>query len=924
MKDLSNQAKVFILVMISIGVLLSVYTLARLDRLSYGLLILAGLATLAQIFKVEGSTHKSSYSIGWLIYGFTFMLMGVPATLFVILVAHLVEWAWHKYPWYLQLFNMANYAIAVTAAGVICGLIDPAHISLSFISVIAYLAALATFTFVNHALVGLVIWLARGQNFSQSGVFGFLTVMIDFSLIGLGAATALIWGISPYAIVFSLIPIYMIYSTLRVPALQRQTEIDPKTKLYNARYFAEALNKELDRAVRFNRPLTVVLGDLDLLRNINNTYGHLAGDVVLVGVAEILQNNFRGYDLVARFGGEEFAILMPETTPEEAYQRIEDVRMAVEAAEFNISTSVTPIQVTISFGVSGLIGKVKTAEELIHDADVTLYHAKLVGRNITCTYSEEGIKEFFGNNGQNITKTDENAIKSRLGSSPSTFQPNPLREKAIEKSIQPEKPNNTKKSIKRHPKHLWWVDVYIGSVALVAIGLVGLTLWLDMTMNWYGLIIFSLLILFTEGLAIDIYVRETSISTAAAPLIAGSLLFGPQGALVLSLVLAATAMIKHRSKINRFIFNSSNHFISSSLGAFLVILSSYSLVHQPAYVQIAFAVLSGIIVFFSSTLLLSGVMSLSMNQTFSKVWGERFRWLLPYYLAFGVAGYALILGYNTAGIFGLVAVILPLLTLRVSHVQYIDNTKSMVSQLRTQNQELEDQGNKIANLNEDLLLSLANVIDLRDTDTMGHSKGVAQYAALLSKKLGLSPEQIEQIQKTGLLHDIGKIGIPDSILLKPDRLTPEEFEIIKEHPVRGAEIVGANHTLVKLAPIIRHHHERYDGMGYPDGLHGKEIPLGARILGLADAVQAMASDRPYRRALCLSEIISEVRRHTGTQFDPSVVEAFLDCIPEVEAMIFAAPTPIQSVKEPALVEIRPTTERHRTELISPKIAHGAD
>ena len=906
MKELSNKAKVFILLTISIGVLLIVYNMTRLDQMSYGLIILAGLATFTQILKVEGATHKSSYNISWLVYGATFMLMGAPSTLFVILISHLVEWVWFKYPWYIQLFNIANYAIAVSAAGVAYNIVDSAQNPLGLYGALATIAALTIFTVINHTLVGLVIWLARSQTLSQSGVFGFLTLMIDFSLIGLGVATALIWGINPYAIIFSLIPVYMLYSTLRVPALQRQTEIDPKTKLYNARYFAEVLNKELDRAIRFNRPLTVVIGDLDLLRNINNTYGHLAGDVVLVGVAEILQKNFRGYDLVARFGGEEFAILMPETTPEEAYQRIEDVRLAVEAAEFNISTSITPIQATISFGVAGSNGVQKSADELIHEADVTLYHAKLVGRNVTCIYSADGIQEFFGKSGQDMPDQGKSSIPSRIGLSIPLFQPNPLREKALDKSISLVKPSSTKKSIKRQPRPLWWADVYIGCVALIAIGLVAITLRLDTSIDWYGLAIFLLLILLTEALSIDIYIRDTSISTAAAPLIAGSLLFGPQGALVLSLTLAATAMIKHRSKLNRFIFNSSNHFISSSLGAFLVILSNTSLISQPAYVQIAFATLSGIIVFFSSTYLLSGVMSLSMNQPFRKLWSEQFRWLFPYYLTFGVAAYALILGFNTAGVLGLVAVILPLLTLRISQAQYIDNTKSMVSQLRTQNMELENQSTKISNLNEDLLLSLANVIDLRDTDTMGHSNGVAHYTVLFSEKLGLSSEHIEQIQKSGLLHDIGKIGIPDSILLKPDRLTPEEFEIIKQHPVRGAEIVGANHTLVKLSPIIRHHHERYDGKGYPDGLRGKEIPLEACILSLADAVQAMASDRPYRRALSLPEIIVEVREHNGTQFDPVVVEAFLKSLPEVEATITA--TSMQQVMEPALIKTFHTAE----------------
>jgi diguanylate cyclase (GGDEF)-like protein len=426
LKDLSQKAFIFILVTISIGAIPCIYNLTRIDQLNFGLIALAGLASIAQIFKVEGSTHKSSYNIGWVIYGFTFILLGTSATLFVIVVAHLVEWAWHKYPWYIQAFNIATYSIAITAAGLIYTTTNSVLTSPSLFGVLSALVTIGTFTFINHVLVGLVIWFARGQSFSQSGVFGYFTLMIDFCLFGLGIATALIWGINPFATLFSLIPIYLIYSTLQVPALQRQTEIDPKTRLYNAGYFAQALKKELDRATRFERPLTVILGDLDLLRNINNTYGHLAGDVVLTGVAEILQQNFRGYDLVARFGGEEFAVLMPETAPEEAYPRIEAVRQAIEAAEFNVSTSVTPIKATMSFGVAGRNGFQKSAEEIIHDADMTLYQAKLIGRNATCIHSTNGTEELVGNNGHNESIQEGRDLKSCIGSSYSSFQPNTL------------------------------------------------------------------------------------------------------------------------------------------------------------------------------------------------------------------------------------------------------------------------------------------------------------------------------------------------------------------------------------------------------------------------------------------------------------------------------------------------------------------
>ncbi len=388
MSDLTLKARIFILSIISIGVGLSVFNLFNIDWQNYWLLILTAIAAVAQVCKVEGATHKSSYNLGWVVYGFSFLILGGPATLFVILIAHLIDWIWHKYPWYIQMYNIAAFAITISATSLLYNWILTLHLSSGVLTTLAVLVALASFTLLNHLLIGLVIWFARGQSLQQSGVFGLLTVIIDFTLIALGAVAALIWTINPSAVILVLIPLYLIYRTLQVPSLQRQTKIDPKTKLYNAVYFTDALKKENDRALRFDRPLTVAIGDLDLMRDINNTYGHLAGDAVLVRVAEVLQEQFYEYDLVARFGGEEFAILMPETTPEEAFPRVEAVREAIAATEIEVPTCATPVRASISFGIAARNGQV-TPDEILHNADLALYRSKLVGRNVTSLFTPE-------------------------------------------------------------------------------------------------------------------------------------------------------------------------------------------------------------------------------------------------------------------------------------------------------------------------------------------------------------------------------------------------------------------------------------------------------------------------------------------------------------------------------------------------------
>jgi len=170
--------------------------------------------------------------------------------------------------------------------------------------------------------------------------------------------------------------------------------------------------------------------------------------------------------------------------------------------------------------------------------------------------------------------------------------------------------------------------------------------------------------------------------------------------------------------------------------------------------------------------------------------------------------------------------------------------------------------------------SLAETIDAKDTYTRGHSERVSLYAEAIARSLGLQGEELQTIRYAGYLHDVGKIGIPDSILSKPGKLTIEEFRVIKKHPVLSERILKPVSFPFPVQSLVRHHHERYDGNGYPDNLSGEEIPLGARILFVADAYEAMTSDRPYRKALSTETALDELRNNVTTQFDPRVVAAF--------------------------------------------------
>jgi putative nucleotidyltransferase with HDIG domain len=222
--------------------------------------------------------------------------------------------------------------------------------------------------------------------------------------------------------------------------------------------------------------------------------------------------------------------------------------------------------------------------------------------------------------------------------------------------------------------------------------------------------------------------------------------------------------------------------------------------------------------------------------------------------------------------------------MRFAFSQYVSKTEQTVLELKEKNAELESAYRDIMAMTQQLtetydgtLEALVLALDARDHETKGHSFRVAQYVMIMAKRLGVDPNSTEwvDIQRGALLHDVGKIGVPDHILHKPGPLTPEEWTNMKRHPHIGHDMLKDIAFLSGAANIVFAHHERFDGKGYPRGLVGDEIPLGARIFIIADSFDAMTSDRPYRKGMTPEMAREEVLRHSGTQFDPEVVQTFL-------------------------------------------------
>ncbi len=198
--------------------------------------------------------------------------------------------------------------------------------------------------------------------------------------------------------------------------------------------------------------------------------------------------------------------------------------------------------------------------------------------------------------------------------------------------------------------------------------------------------------------------------------------------------------------------------------------------------------------------------------------------------------------------------------------------------LETLENKVQERTRELENVYVEVLSSLAQILETRDFGTYGHCRRVSHYARLVAEELGMGQDDQHYLEIAALLHDVGKIGITDSILLKPGALERDEWSDLKTHPAKGAEILRPLKYLGPALPAILHHHENYNGSGYPDGLQGAAIPLNSRIIAVADSWDVMRSDRPYRKALSVEAARNELVQFSGTQFDPAIVEIFLKLV----------------------------------------------
>lgn len=380
-----------------------------------------------------------------------------------------------------------------------------------------------------------------------------------------------------------------------------------------------------------------------------------------------------------------------------------------------------------------------------------------------------------------------------------------------------------------------------------------------------GLIIFVSLSIVAESLVI-ITPGQRALSVGFAIALAAIMIFGvPEAAWISSLGIMLR-VIKHDGKLfhpfnfplERTLFNGANIMLSAGLAGFCY----ESLGGTPGMVNIdtsILAILASIIVYIlTNAVIMSILMHLITGEKFLINFYKNIVWVVKDYLAMAPLAILMAVAYINYRLVGVLLFFAPLLFARYSFKLYID----------------------MRNIYLDTVKSLSQAVEAKDPYTNGHSRRVGEYACNLAARVGLAPKRIENLKIAALLHDIGKIGIEETILNKPGRLTEEEFGKIKKHPEIGVKIIKDIDFLKDVSRIILSHHERYDGTGYPEGRKKDEIMLESQILSLADVFDALTSERPYRNAMTVEEAIEIIENGKGSQFEYKLADAFIKMIKE--------------------------------------------
>jgi len=835
----------------------------------------------ANLFEVFAPGHYSFQPN--LVFFFWGAVLLPPWAIAIVAAACFIPgWIVHRFPWYMVTFNVTNYALSGLAASLV-----GSHTALgnaADLSALALVAAVATFVALNHLFLMLVVTFAHRRPLRESFGDGLEAIPLDAALALTGACLAALWESDQALTLLAAGPMMLVYRSLWVPLLTHKSRTDPKTGLYNSEHFSKVLETSLAEARARGADLSVLMIDLDHLRVVNNNYGHLAGDLLIQAVGEVLQDVVGDDGVASRFGGEEFCVLLPETSLDEALATADAVRTRSGATQVPVESAPDgTLSVTVSIGVATFPDHAEDVDALMNAADAAVYDAKLGGRDRVRVALPPGVRE-------TLDATPEPAPAERPEAPASQAPvPSPMRLHALPEngavdSAPPAKPADAdpKATPASSRRFIPWVAAGLFSAALCVGALSNPDRIADSPILLLGLVAAVVIL---DQARLDVFERA-NISPACAPSIALAYFFGPLGPLTAEACIVLARVLR-RDPLVKWVYD----FGALTLAGTGAAIVFHLIPVEAGAAVMGVAAIAGLAYYAVDVSLLSLVLGLAQGKSPVKVWREGLAWLWPHFLAFGVLAGTLVITIDqlhayAIGVFGI-----PFAMLWVAQKQYLDRSRSSVTELRRSHDELELANERLRGLlsdNRDLLgrmhrsylstiTSLARTIEAKDPYTGGHTERVSDFAQMIAVQLAFDAQQLEAVRVGAVIHDIGKIGVPDDVLLKKGKLADDERDTMREHPVIASYILAD----LELPPIVkqmaRSHHERFDGTGYPDGLTGEEIPLAARILSVADALDAMISDRPYRKALPVELALEEIRLESGRQFCPKVVDALMEC-----------------------------------------------
>jgi len=373
--------------------------------------------------------------------------------------------------------------------------------------------------------------------------------------------------------------------------------------------------------------------------------------------------------------------------------------------------------------------------------------------------------------------------------------------------------------------------------------------------------------------------QELSISAGSAIIIAAIMLFNPLELVLFAIFYGLSMIIFRNYPPSKIIFN-----ISETINVTYVTFLVWNFMHMKSGVLLSkgnmLPILVAIFIFVILDLIsVSIIISISSQTKLFTILRESLNWIIVNYALVSFSGWILAAAYIEFRLYGLLGFVIPLLLMQYNMRLFAKDKEIQVAQLQDFNELLKDN-------NEQLILTLSQIIDARENSLLGHSVTVAKYATAIAGRLNFAKEQVYDLKRSAMLHDIGKLGISETILQKPGKLTEEEFRVIKHHPLIGQKILENIKGMEKIAEVVLQHHEQYSGKGYPNQLSEEGILIEARIIALCDALDTMLSTRPYKQGWAIDEAVAELVRCRGTHFDPKVVDAFLELKSELEDGFF--------------------------------------